>query len=288
MSSAPTTKAERPLGRVAILGLGLMGGSVARAVAGLQLAERIVGWSPESTERDAALTAGAVTLAAGQWPEAVVDADLVILAAPLEATRRLLAEVAEATAETATLTDVASLKAPIADAAEAAGVAGRWVGSHPMAGAEASGFWASRAELFQGARVWTVARGAEDRHLRTVERLWTGLGALPRPIGAEEHDRLMASVSHLPQLLANALAEVLEQAGVEADRLGPGGRDMTRLAGSDPRMWADLLGHASPALVGGLRGVAQAADRLADLVEAGDVDGVERLMRRTRAWRSGS
>jgi cyclohexadieny/prephenate dehydrogenase / 3-phosphoshikimate 1-carboxyvinyltransferase len=281
-------EAERPLGRVAILGLGLMGGSVARGIASLQLAHRIVGWSPESTERDAALTAGAVTLAAGQWREAVVDADLVVLAAPLEATRRLLAEVADATPATTTLTDVASLKAPLAETAEAAGVAARWVGSHPMAGAESSGFWASRADLFEGARVWTVERGAEDAHVRAVERLWTGLGAAPRAIEAEEHDRLMAWVSHLPQLLANALADVLEHAGVDADRLGPGGRDMTRLAGSDPRIWSDLLAQASPTLVGGLRGVAQRAERLADLVESGDVDGVDRLMRRTRAWRAGS
>jgi prephenate dehydrogenase len=287
MSTTPKTPAERPLGRVAILGLGLMGGSVARAVSGLDLAERVVGWSPESTERDAALTTGAVTFAAGRWHEAVADADLVILAAPLEATRRLLGELAEAAPAAATLTDVASLKAPVARVAEEVGLTERWVGSHPMAGAETSGFWASRADLFQGARVWTVHRGAEPEHRRTVERLWTGLGATPRDIAAEEHDRLMASASHLPQLLANALAEVLERAGVSPEQLGPGGRDMTRLAGSDPRMWGDLLAHASPALAGGLRGVAQAAQRLADLVEGGDVEGIERVMRRSRAWRAG-
>lgn len=288
MSTVPKTPAERPLGRVTILGLGLMGGSVARAVSGLELAERVVGWSPESTERDAALTAGAVTFAAARWDEAVADADLVVLAAPLEATRKLLGELGDAAPATATLTDVASLKAPVADVAEHAGLAGRWVGSHPMAGAEASGFWASRGDLFQGARVWTVHRGAGAEHRRIVDRLWRGLGAAPLDIVAEEHDRLMASVSHLPQLVANALAGVIERAGVGPEQLGPGGRDMTRLAGSDPRMWADLLAYASPALVGGLRAVATETQRLADFVEQGDVQGVEHVMRRTRAWRTGA
>lgn len=277
---------ERPLGRVTILGLGLIGGSIARGVSGLGLAERVTGWSPLSTERDAALTTGAVTLAAGEWRGAVDDADLVILAVPLAAACDFLADLAVAAPPKATLTDVVSLKAPLTRAAEAAGVADRWVGAHPMAGGESSGFWASRADLFQGARVWTVPGEAEEAHRSRVDRLWRGLGAEPRPIAADEHDRLMGLVSHLPQLVSNVLAGVLQDAGVRAERLGPGGRDMTRLAASDPAMWLDLLEHGSEELVTALREVGRKADRVADLVEAGHLDALGRVMRSTRSWRA--
>jgi len=285
MRPVPTHRADRPLGRVAILGLGLMGGSVARGISGLQLANRVVGWSPRSTERDAALTTGALTLAAGEWREAVADAELVVLAAPLEASCRLLEGVSEAAPAEATITDVASLKMPLAEVADRCGASDRWVGSHPMAGREVSGFWASRADLFEGARVWTVSCGADPERVRLVESLWSALGARPVAIEAQAHDRLMASVSHLPQLVANALAEVLEQAGVDASLLGPGGRDMTRLAASSPEMWAPILAHASPVLVGGLRGVAESLRRLAERVEAGDADAIGEVMARTRGWR---
>lgn len=286
--SSVQSRSERPLGRVAILGLGLMGGSLARGISGLELAGRVTGWSPRSTERDAALTAGAVSLAAADWRDAVADADLVVLAVPLGAAADMLDELGEATSSTATLTDVVSLKAPLSRVAAAAGLADRWVGAHPMAGGESTGFWASRADLYQGARVWTVPGEAAEPHRTRVDRLWRGLGADPRPLGAEEHDGLMALVSHLPQLASNVLASVLRDAGVEAGQLGPGGRDMTRLAASDPAMWLDLLEHASPALLTALRDGARGLDQAADLLESGDLDALGRLMRSTRSWKDGA
>lgn len=286
--SSGQRRPERPLGRVAILGLGLMGGSLARGISGLELAARVTGWSPLSTERDAALTAGAVTLAAADWRDAVADADLVVLAVPLGAAADFLSELGGAAPSTATLTDVTSLKAPLSRAAAAAGLAERWVGAHPMAGGEATGFWASRADLYQGARVWTVPGEAAEEHRVRVDRLWRGLGADPRPLGADQHDRLMELVSHLPQLVSNVLASVLDDAGVEPGQLGPGGRDMTRLAASDPVMWLDLLEHASPALAAALREGAQELDRAASLLEAGDLDALGRLMRSTRSWKDGA
>ncbi|MDX1495621.1 MAG: prephenate dehydrogenase/arogenate dehydrogenase family protein, partial [Longimicrobiales bacterium] len=147
---------EGPLGRVAVLGLGLMGGSLARGVSMLGLARRVTGWSPRSTERDAALTAGAVTLAAADWSEAVSDADLVVLAVPLGPAVELVQEVRDAIPASATLTDVVSLKAPVEAAVRRSGLEDQWVGSHPMVGGEASGFWASRSDLYQGATVWVV------------------------------------------------------------------------------------------------------------------------------------
>ena len=262
-----------------------MGGSLARALAALDRPPRVTGWSPSPAEREAALAAGAVAEAPSEWRDAVAEADLVVLAAPLRACCELMEPVAVAAPAAATLTDLASLKAPLARAASQAGAEERWVGCHPMAGSEQSGFAASRADLYRGARVWTVSSSAASARARRVHALWSALGARPAAIDAGEHDTLMARASHLPQLIANALANVLADVGVSPQELGPGGRDTTRLAASDAGLWRDLFEHASPELASGLRAVAETAERIAGLLDQGELDALERLMRSTRAWR---
>lgn len=262
-----------------------MGGSLARALAEVEVPPAVTGWSPSSRERTAALRAGAVRDAPPDWRMAVRDADLVILSAPLRACCELIAKVATEAPPNATLSDVASLKAPVARAAAAAGVENRWVGSHPMAGSEQSGFDASHASLYRGARVWTVADESAGPRVPLLHAFWSSVGARPAEIELREHDRLVAKASHLPQLVANALAVVLADAGIDPGRLGPGGRDMTRLAASSPEMWRDLLEHPSLELVEGLRALARVSERIADLVDKGDLDEVEAIMRSTRAWR---
>jgi prephenate dehydrogenase len=262
-----------------------MGGSLARALARLDDPPHVSGWSPSESERDAALAEGAVAEAPAGWTEPVSGADLVVLAAPLRACCDLLPVVAALAQPTATLTDVASLKAPLARAAEDAGLTARWVGSHPMAGSELSGFEASHADLYQDARVWTVSSPAAGARVQRLHGLWRAVGARPESIDAESHDALMARASHLPQLASNALASVLAGAGVTLEQLGPGGRDATRLAASGPALWRDLFEHASPELAQGLRSLADTAEAIARLIDEGDLDGLERLMRATRAWR---
>jgi prephenate dehydrogenase len=273
--------------RVAILGMGLMGGSLARALAGLPAPPRVVGWSPLAGEREAALAAGAVAEAPAGAEQAVAASDLVVLATPLEAACRLVDTLAGAMAERAFLTDVASLKRPVLDAVRAAGLDARWVGAHPMCGSEASGFSASRADLYAGARVWLVADGAGDEAVERVAGFWRALGADPVRADADGHDHLMVLASHLPQLSANALARLLADAHVSPAVLGPGGRDMTRLAGSSPDVWRDLLAHAPSSLPGALRDLAGRLETVADMVEQGELEGLERWMAGTRAWRTG-
>ncbi len=262
-----------------------MGGSLARALAALDVPPHVVGWSPRAAERAAALDAGAVAEAPAGWHEAVEAVDLVVLAAPLRACCDMLVEVAAVTPDGTTLSDVASLKAPLARAAAQAGASDRWVGCHPMAGSEQSSFEASRPDLYHGARVWTVASPAASSRASRVHELWRSVGARPEAIDAGKHDTLMARASHLPQLASNALASVLAEAGVAPEQLGPGGRDATRLAASDAGLWRDLFEHASPELAEGLRALAGAAERIARLLDEGDLDGLEDLMRSTRAWR---
>lgn len=294
--SSDRTEAEAPLGRVTVLGLGVMGGSLCRALRDTGIAERVTGWSPEPTERDAAKTARAVDFAAAEWRGAVRDADLVVLATPLDATLELISEVGAHTRK-ASITDLASLKAPVSEAVRAAGLSDRWIGAHPMCGSEQSGFWASRADLYQGARVWLCRADGDPtggregdpaaESVARVSALWRGIGGDPGWIDPGAHDELMAIASHLPQLVANALAETMERAGVRRAQLGPGGRDMTRLASSNPAMWRDLLGRSAPVLTEALRGVGASTDRIARLLEAGDVDSLVDLMKRTGRWSRG-
>jgi len=278
-----------PFERVAVLGLGLMGGSLARALARLPRPPHVTGWSPEVEEAEAARAAGAVAAIADPEPEgvaeAVADADLVVLATPLGAACRLVPALADSLAAGALLTDLASLKRPLLVAVRRAGSLGRWVGAHPMCGGEASGFGASRAELYERARVWIVAEGVAEADVARVHAFWRSVGGRPAHTDADTHDRLMVGVSHLPQLTANVLARVLDDAGVTPDLLGPGGRDMTRLAGSSPAIWRDLIEHAPDTLPALLREVARGAQALSERIERGDLDAVEAGMAATRRWR---
>ncbi|MCG6955527.1 MAG: prephenate dehydrogenase/arogenate dehydrogenase family protein [Gemmatimonadetes bacterium] len=277
-----------PFRRVAFVGLGVMGGSLARALAALPSPPSLVGWSPEASERRRAVESGAVHEAPTRWEDATADADLVVLAVPLRAVCDLLGPAAATAPSSAVIMDVASLKEPVRRAALAAGLHGRWVGCHPMCGSEASGFGASRVDLFAGATVWTVSEGEAEaaRAVRRVGEMWQAVGARPRAVAPAEHDRMMTLVSHLPQLASNALARTVRERGVSVADLGPGGRDATRLAGSSPGMWMDILAHARPELAESLRGLGDRALELATLVEQGDIEAIAVWMSADRSWRA--
>lgn len=270
---------------VAILGLGVMGGSLARALAALATPPSIVGWSPDPSEGAAALDSGAVHSLGANAEGASSGVELVVLAVPLHAVGALLERLVPVIGPETLVTDVASLKAPVQAAVERTGLAARWVGSHPLCGSEMSGFEASRRDLFRDATVY-VTPGAEATEAgEVVSAFWSAVGAHPETMDATAHDRLMAATSHLPQLTANALAEVLQQSGVAAGLLGPGGRDMTRLAASSPHVWGAILGRAPEELTSHLRSLERRVGELADLVEAHDVEALAEWMARSRAWK---
>ncbi|MDE0081991.1 MAG: prephenate dehydrogenase [Gammaproteobacteria bacterium] len=282
-------RAEMLLPRtVAVVGLGLMGGSLCRALKALDSPPRVIGWDLRQAAGAMALEAGAVDRFEVGGPEGLAAAGLVVYATPLRATLSLIPRHAGMVREDAVLTDVVSLNEPVLRAAQAAGLSGRFVSAHPICGGEASGFAAGRADLYRGATVWLSAggEGGGDAH-RCVESLWRTLGGSPRWVAPGEHDRRMGWVSHLPQLVANALAAALDAQGCSPDELGPGGRDMTRLAGSNPTIWRDLLEASAPVTGAGLTGVANALNVLADLLARRELDRVADFMERTRRWTAG-
>jgi prephenate dehydrogenase len=278
---------------VVVIGLGLMGGSLARALKELDRAPDVLGIDPDEDARRLATEAGAVDLAASSATgadvrEKVRAADVVVYATPLRATLSLLREHGTLLGEETLVTDLVGLKEPVLKAAESAGLGARFVGGHPVCGGESSGFAASRADLFRGATVWLCpGKGAPPERVGRAEAFWGSVGGDVRSIDAGEHDRAMAWVSHLPQLVANALAGALDAQGFRPDQLGPGGRDMTRLAGSNPRLWKDLLEASAPVTGVGLTSIAQALNVVADLLARRDMDRIAEFMERTRTWREG-
>jgi prephenate dehydrogenase len=288
MGSTERSEGELPpYHSVAVIGLGLMGGSLARALRALANAPEVIGYSPVEAERVAALAAGAVSRVAERADDAAAGAELVVYAAPLSATLDLMQRHRSVWRSDAVVSDLCSLKAAPGTQARVLGIESRYVGAHPMTGSESSGFAASRSGLYREAVVWLSASEAARGERARAERFWELLGARPRWIDPETHDRLMVRASHLPQLLSNLLADALSQAGLGPGDVGPGGRDMTRLAGSSPALWRDLLASSAPELAKVLRELGASVEDAASALERGDLDALERLMERTRSWKSG-
>ena len=266
---------------VAVVGVGLIGGSLARDLAarGVRVLAR---------DRDEA----AVREAAGQgivhpWTgEEAVDA--VVLAAPVRAAPDLLRELLPRLDGVRLVTDVGSTKRSIVEAAEALGIGERFVGSHPLAGDHRSGWDASRAGLFDGARVFlTPTPSTSPDAMRLAEALWTMAGGRPEVIGADEHDARLAWTSHLPQAVSSALAAGLARAGIARGELGPGGRDVTRLAGSSPGMWADIATDNADALAPALAAVENELRELRTMLDSADAAPVRAFFARGREWHGG-
>jgi prephenate dehydrogenase len=242
MSTAGVPAHEAPVfPRVAIVGCGLIGGSLAMA-ARKRWPDSLLVAVDRQEVLDTAIRLHAVDRGGGDLRIAA-DADLIVLAAPVQQNVAVLERLSEHVPGRALVTDVGSTKVTTARAAAALPARLRFIGGHPLAGAAAGGIQAARADLFVG-RPWLLAppAGTEEADVRRLESFITGVGAMPRRLEAEVHDRLLAYLSHLPQLTASALMHVVgEQAGAEGLSLsGPGLRDSTRLAASPPEIWRDV------------------------------------------------
>ncbi len=256
--------------KLAVLGVGLIGGSIGLAARG-RAGAQVCGYDPDGGVLDRALQLGAIDTRATDIAEAVAGAEVVFVAAPVGALAETVAAALGAAGEDCVVTDVGSTKRLLATA----GADGRFIGGHPLAGAETAGVEHARADLFDGATWYlTPAEGATAGVLyERLHRLLVSIGARPTAIDPDSHDRLMASVSHLPHVLANLL--VGQATGVlgegESERLpavGPSFRDATRVAGANSTIWTDIYMSNRDALI----------DRIDDLSER---------LAEVRAWLAG-
>ena len=283
---------------VALLGLGLIGGSIARALAadrGSGERHRVTAWTPSGEGPRHALAAGVVDAVAGDPAGAMAGADLVVLAGPplacADLLRRLGSDLRASLGPGATITDVASTKGHLAAIARAAGIP--YVGGHPMAGRETSGFEASDGELFRD-RPWVICEAVADGDPARVRALALACGARPVELDAEAHDRLVAAVSHLPLITSVALVEAVAgtAGGPSADwpeaaaLAASGWRDTTRLARGDVTMGTEIAVTNAAAVAVRLRAYRDRIDEWIALLDAPGGPDADAVRARLAAARS--
>jgi prephenate dehydrogenase len=277
--------------RLTVAGVGLIGGSLALAAREAGLVGEVVGYGRTRANLDLARARGMVDRVAVDPASAVAGADLVVLAAPVGACAGLAAAFRPHARPGAILTDVGSVKAGLVGELERAWQgAGPVVGAHPIAGSEASGAAAARADLFRGRRcVLTPTAATEPGALGRVRALWEGVGAAVEEMPPAVHDEILARVSHLPHLVAYALVAAIDEAVVDGRPVlayaGSGFGDTTRIAASPVEVWRDIALANAAALGPALAEFRAALDRLAALVRAHDAGGLERALAAARAIR---
>jgi prephenate dehydrogenase len=278
------------IGRLSIVGLGLLGGSVAKAARAASLAQEIVGVGRNPKSLEPALRERAVDRITTDLAEGVRGADMIVLATPVATLERQLPAVWEAASSHALLTDVGSTKASIVRAAEALGASRPlgFVGSHPMAGSNLSGFSVARADLFSGATViLTPTDRTPSEPIKRVTEFWEAMGGRVTVMDPATHDRAVAAISHLPHLVVDALvAAVVDMDPRFLEVAARGFKDTTRIAASDPAVWREIFQQNREALGEALAAFRGALGRLEGILAAGDGAAIESALeaiRKTRA-----
>ncbi|MFZ0043053.1 MAG: prephenate dehydrogenase/arogenate dehydrogenase family protein [Solirubrobacteraceae bacterium] len=223
-----------------MIGVGLIGGSVAMG-ARERLGATVTGYDRDAQATEAAMSQGALDRASISVTEAVSDAQAAFVAVPMGALPEIVDQTLDAAPSDCVVTDVGSTKRPVTQAHDDP----RFVGGHPLAGAETAGVRNARADLFEGATWYLTPQATTSGVLyERLHRLLHGLGAQPSAIDAETHDRILAAVSHLPHVLANVLvsqaAGILAEGGERLPATGPSFRDATRVAGASSSIWTDI------------------------------------------------
>jgi prephenate dehydrogenase len=275
--------------RLAIVGVGLLGGSVAKAARAGGLARHIIGVGRDPERLRPALDDGTLDAAVTDLDAGVREADVIVLAAPVLAIEGLLERVWAAASDGALITDVGSTKRNIVRAAErlAATRPLAFVGSHPLAGSEQAGYRVARADLFRGATVVvTPTEKTELAALKKTTELWEALGARVTSLDPETHDRTVAAISHLPHLIACALVDGAGRVEPAALELAARGfRDTTRIAAGDPDMWTEIFLANRDALAAGIAAFRQALGDLQRAIDAGRADALRAELARIKAIR---
>ena len=284
--------------RVALIGVGLIGGSLAAALRRGGAASAITGFDRDGDALERATSLGVIDAAAGSVTEAVRGADLVVVAVPVRAIGAVLHDVGLAMDPAAVVTDVGSTKGDVVRTAreELRERFARFVPGHPIAGRETSGVEAASGELFKGARVvLTPAQETAPEALEAVRAAWEAAGGRVTQLAAEDHDRIFAAVSHLPHLLSFALVSEIAERANAAELFGfaaGGFRDFTRIAASSPEMWRDVLLQNREAILAELERYEARLAVFRELIARGEGPGLQRLMSEARnarhAWAAGT
>lgn len=269
--------------RVGIIGLGLIGGSLARDLAAR--GHEIVGFDRSAATLRSARRAKVIVAAGSKNFNELRSCDACVLAVPVSAAAGLLGRAAPALADAAFITDVGSTKQSIVRAANRLGLAARFVGAHPLAGDHRAGWGASREGLFAGKPVYLTPSGrTSSQSIRKARALWASVGGRVVVADAGEHDTLMAAISHLPQVASLGLAMYLGDRRIPRSVLGRGGRDMTRLAASNVDVWAAILTDNRANIAPAIARYRKALGMIETAVRAGDSQAIRHLVALTGKW----
>jgi prephenate dehydrogenase len=277
--------------RLCIIGVGLIGGSLARALRNANAVAEVVGCGRDTSHLKKAQALGVIDRYETDPAEAVKGADIVVLAVPLGAMQGVMERIAPVLTKACILTDVGSAKGSVVEAAKQAfkGVPPTLIPGHPIAGTEKSGVEASYAELFQNRRViLTPTETSATEAVQKVCAMWEVCGAKVVEMGVVHHDEILAATSHLPHMLAYALVDTLARMddSQEIFEFAAGGfRDFTRIASSDPEMWHDICLANHDALVEVLEAFSDDLRLLADAVRRADSEFLKDTFTRAKRAR---
>lgn len=257
--------------KLAVLGVGLIGGSIGLAARDRGLAE-VTGWVRNPDRAEDCLRVGAVDHMAPTVEEACADADVVVCCASVGSLIEMGRKALEAAPSDCVVTDVGSTKQELV---EALGSDRRFIGGHPLAGAETAGVMNARADLYEGAR-WYVTPTSESEGvlLDRLQKLIKGLGAKPVAIDAAEHDQAMAVVSHLPHVFANQLAAQGRNGTERLGALAPSLRDGTRVAGSNPVIWGEIFATNHEAVAAAIDDSIEGLKRAREVISSADPERI--------------
>jgi prephenate dehydrogenase len=271
--------------KLGIIGLGAIGGSIALQAKRAGIAT-VLGWSPDPAERATAAQHGALDDAPARAADVARVAELLILAAPPAANLKLLDALHDQLARAALVTDVGSVKRQIVASAAALGLGPRFAGAHPLAGTHEHGFGAARLGLFHNAVVYITPTPDGDGAAREVAHFWSDtMAAQPVMIDAAAHDRQLATTSHVPQVVGSLLAAFLARAAPPGATIGPGARDTTRLAASEPALWTEILLLNRDELLPALRSLEGPLGEVERALETGDAAALRTWLTRAADWR---
>ena len=272
---------------VAIIGPGLVGGSLGKALRTRGLVKRVVGIGRREKSLREAIEVGAVDEMTLEICDGVRDADLVVLATPISVFGRLMGDVAASMKQGAMLTDVASTKKRVAEMITTA-LDGRpdvvYIPTHPMAGSERRSARNADANLFEASVcIFTPLPDTPAPELERLQALWQRMGATVHLMDLAEHDRLVARVSHLPHLAVAALLGIMSPE--EGDLAGSGLIDTTRVASGDPALWRDICESNAEAIESSVEAYVEVIERIRALIASGDFGGLEELLHEAKRKR---